>query len=76
MSSDTSIGCNSEVDITLVPWQAREEDHDGNMPTDISVDPDACQWLPLNPSDGTNLTGIFLFRDALCQCMHVGCVCA
>ncbi|XP_077165864.1 ral GTPase-activating protein subunit alpha-2 isoform X2 [Paroedura picta] len=56
VSSDTSIGCNSEVDITLVPWQACEEDHDANMPTDISVDPDACHWLPLNPTDGTNLT--------------------
>ncbi|KAL8194292.1 UNVERIFIED_CONTAM: hypothetical protein K2H54_013289, partial [Gekko kuhli] len=56
VSSDTSIGYNSEVDITLVPWQACEEDHDAHMPTDISVDPDACHWLPLNPSDGTNLT--------------------
>ncbi|XP_060109652.1 ral GTPase-activating protein subunit alpha-2 isoform X2 [Heteronotia binoei] len=56
VSSDMSIGYNSEVDITLVPWQACEEDHDANMPTDISVDPDTCHWLPLNPSDGTNLT--------------------
>ncbi|XP_054840471.1 ral GTPase-activating protein subunit alpha-2 isoform X2 [Eublepharis macularius] len=56
VSSDTSIGCNCDVDITLAPWQACEEDHDANIPADISVDPDARHWLPLSPSDGTNLT--------------------
>nr|XP_056718255.1 ral GTPase-activating protein subunit alpha-2 [Euleptes europaea] len=56
VSSDTSIGCHSEVDINLVPWQVCEEDQDASMPADVSVDPDACPWLPLNPSDVTNLT--------------------
>ncbi|XP_066479079.1 ral GTPase-activating protein subunit alpha-2 isoform X1 [Tiliqua scincoides] len=56
VSSDTSIGFNGEVDITLVPWQACEENHCVNMPADISVDPDSRHWLHLGPSDSTNLT--------------------
>ncbi|XP_062986246.1 ral GTPase-activating protein subunit alpha-2 isoform X2 [Elgaria multicarinata webbii] len=54
--SDTSIGYNNDVDITLAPWQACEENQDVNMPSDISVDPDARHWLHLNPSNATNLT--------------------
>ncbi|XP_077789672.1 ral GTPase-activating protein subunit alpha-2 isoform X2 [Podarcis muralis] len=56
VSSDTSIGYNNEVDITLAPWQACEENPDVNIPADICVDPDACQWLHLSPSGVTNLT--------------------
>uniref|UniRef100_A0A8D0DY11 Ral GTPase activating protein catalytic subunit alpha 2 n=1 Tax=Salvator merianae TaxID=96440 RepID=A0A8D0DY11_SALMN len=55
-SSDTSIGYNNEVDITMTPWQTCEENHDVDMPADISVDPDACHWLHMSPSDATNLT--------------------
>lgn len=60
MSSDTSIGFNSEVDITLAPWQTCEENHYTNMSADISVDPDSRHWLHLSPSDATNLTGIYI----------------
>ncbi|XP_042317654.1 ral GTPase-activating protein subunit alpha-2 isoform X2 [Sceloporus undulatus] len=56
ISSDTSIGYNNEVDITMAPWQSCEENHDVNMPAEMSVDPDGCHWLHLNPSDATNLT--------------------
>uniref|UniRef100_A0ABM5GA47 Ral GTPase-activating protein subunit alpha-2 isoform X1 n=1 Tax=Pogona vitticeps TaxID=103695 RepID=A0ABM5GA47_9SAUR len=55
-SSDTSIGYNNEVDISLAPCQTSEENHDSDLPTEISVDPDGCHWLHLNPSDATNLT--------------------
>ncbi|XP_037261304.1 ral GTPase-activating protein subunit alpha-2 isoform X2 [Falco biarmicus] len=56
VSSDTSIGYNNEVEITLIPWQASEEDHEVNASADICVDPDAPRWLQLSPSDTANLT--------------------
>ncbi|XP_008107296.1 ral GTPase-activating protein subunit alpha-2 isoform X3 [Anolis carolinensis] len=56
VSSDTSLGYSNEVDITMAPWQSCEENHDVNIPSEISGDPDACHWLHLNPSDATNLT--------------------
>lgn len=71
VSSDTSIGYNNEVDITLAPWQACEENPDVNIPADICVDPDACQWLHLSPSGVTNLTGMYAQGSVLCVCVVV-----
>ncbi|NXC14793.1 RGPA2 protein, partial [Corythaeola cristata] len=56
VSSDTSIGYNNEVEISLSPWQASEEDHEVNASADVCVDPDAPRWLQLSPSDTANLT--------------------
>ncbi|XP_043400065.1 ral GTPase-activating protein subunit alpha-2 isoform X3 [Chelonia mydas] len=56
VSSDTFIGYNNEVEITLVPWQTCEEEHEVNIPTDVCVDADARHWLQLSPSDAANLT--------------------
>ncbi|XP_067389000.1 ral GTPase-activating protein subunit alpha-2 isoform X4 [Emydura macquarii macquarii] len=56
VGSDTSNGYNNEVEITLVPWQTCEEEHEVNIPTDICVDADAHHWLQLSPSDAANLT--------------------
>ncbi|XP_053102322.1 ral GTPase-activating protein subunit alpha-2 isoform X2 [Hemicordylus capensis] len=56
VTSDTSIGYNNEVDITLSPWQVCEENNYISMPADISVDTDAQHWLNLSPSDATNMT--------------------
>ncbi|KFV70898.1 Ral GTPase-activating protein subunit alpha-2, partial [Dryobates pubescens] len=56
VSSDTSVGYNNEVEITLMPWQASEEDHEVNASEDVCVDADAPRWLQLSPSDTANLT--------------------
>ncbi|XP_025057749.1 ral GTPase-activating protein subunit alpha-2 isoform X1 [Alligator sinensis] len=55
-SSDTSFGYNNDVDITLLPWQTCEEDHEVNTTTDVCADPDVRHWLQLSPSDAANLT--------------------
>ncbi|KFV19110.1 Ral GTPase-activating protein subunit alpha-2, partial [Tauraco erythrolophus] len=56
VSSDTSIGDGTDVEISLVPWQAAEGDHDVHASADVGVDPDAPRWLQLSPSDAANLT--------------------
>ncbi|XP_064001784.1 ral GTPase-activating protein subunit alpha-2 isoform X4 [Pogoniulus pusillus] len=56
VSSDTSVGYNNEVEISLIPWQAPEEDHEVNATEDVCVDADAPRWLQLSPSDTANLT--------------------
>uniref|UniRef100_A0A8C8RVU2 Ral GTPase activating protein catalytic subunit alpha 2 n=1 Tax=Pelusios castaneus TaxID=367368 RepID=A0A8C8RVU2_9SAUR len=56
VGSDTSNGYNNEVEITLVPWQTCEEEHEVSKPTDICVDADAHHWLQLSSSDAANLT--------------------
>ncbi|XP_074920611.1 ral GTPase-activating protein subunit alpha-2 isoform X5 [Chelonoidis abingdonii] len=56
VSSDTFIGYNNEVEITLVPWQTCEEEHEVNIPTDVCLDADARHWLQLSPKDAANLT--------------------
>ncbi|NWZ64635.1 RGPA2 protein, partial [Acrocephalus arundinaceus] len=55
MSSDTSLGCAADVDITLVAWQAAEDDSEAEPGT--GVDPAAPHWLQLSPSqEPANLT--------------------
>ncbi|RMC08055.1 hypothetical protein DUI87_15528 [Hirundo rustica rustica] len=55
VSSDTSLGCAADVDITLVAWQAVEDDSEAGLGT--GVDPVAPRWLQLSPSqEPTNLT--------------------
>ncbi|XP_039182084.1 ral GTPase-activating protein subunit alpha-2 isoform X3 [Crotalus tigris] len=53
ISSDTSIGYNSEMGMSLATWQTCEENNDVSMHADISVDPDAHQWLAANFSDSS-----------------------
>lgn len=48
ISSDTSIGYNNEMGMSLATWQTCEENNDVSMHADISVDPDAHQWLAAN----------------------------
>ncbi|KAJ7338337.1 hypothetical protein JRQ81_011317, partial [Phrynocephalus forsythii] len=71
-SSDTSIGYSNEVDIALAPWQTSEENHDAGLPAEISVDPDGCHWLHLNPSDATNLTDSSEFLAEDCSIIAGG----
>uniref|UniRef100_F6UGT4 Ral GTPase-activating protein subunit alpha/beta N-terminal domain-containing protein n=1 Tax=Monodelphis domestica TaxID=13616 RepID=F6UGT4_MONDO len=56
VSSDTSLGYNNEVEITMNPWHPFEEDQELNTPTDVTVDSDARHWLQLSPTDAANLT--------------------
>ncbi|XP_020844956.1 ral GTPase-activating protein subunit alpha-2 [Phascolarctos cinereus] len=56
VSSDTSLGYNNEVEITMNPWHPFEEDPELNTPTDVAVDSDARHWLQLSPTDAANLT--------------------
>ncbi|KFO76188.1 Ral GTPase-activating protein subunit alpha-2, partial [Cuculus canorus] len=56
VSSEASIGCNNEVEMALLPWQASEDDHEVNASADVCVEPDAPRWLQLSPSDAANLT--------------------
>ncbi|XP_034267645.1 ral GTPase-activating protein subunit alpha-2 isoform X2 [Pantherophis guttatus] len=53
ISSDTSIGYNNEMGMSLATWQTCEENNDISMHADISVDPDAHQWLATNFSDSS-----------------------
>ncbi|NXV05177.1 RGPA2 protein, partial [Cettia cetti] len=53
VSSDTSLGCAADVDITLVAWQGAEDDPEAGPGTD----PVAPRWLQLSPSqEPANLT--------------------
>ncbi|XP_013914317.1 PREDICTED: ral GTPase-activating protein subunit alpha-2 [Thamnophis sirtalis] len=53
ISSDTSIGYNHEMGMSLATWQTCEENNDISMHADISVDPEAHQWLATNFSDSS-----------------------
>ncbi|XP_029449620.1 ral GTPase-activating protein subunit alpha-2 isoform X2 [Rhinatrema bivittatum] len=57
ISSDISSGYNNEAEVSMMPWQTSEEDHDVHTPTDVAIDSDARHWLQLSPSDATTLTG-------------------
>ncbi|NWT60573.1 RGPA2 protein, partial [Erythrocercus mccallii] len=55
VSSDTSLGCAADVDITLVAWQGAEDDPEAGLGT--GADPAAPRWLQLSPSqEPANLT--------------------
>ncbi|NXQ29636.1 RGPA2 protein, partial [Alaudala cheleensis] len=55
VSSDASLGCAADVDITLVAWQAAEDDPEAGP--GMGADPAAPRWLQLSPSqEPTNLT--------------------
>ncbi|KFQ21463.1 Ral GTPase-activating protein subunit alpha-2, partial [Merops nubicus] len=56
VSSDTSAGYSSEVEIALGPWQAPGDPQEGHAPADVCLEPDAPRWLQLSPSDTANLT--------------------
>ncbi|XP_062969665.1 ral GTPase-activating protein subunit alpha-2 isoform X2 [Cynocephalus volans] len=55
-SSDTALGCNNELELSMSPWQTCEEDAELNTPTDVVADTDARHWLQLSPTDASNLT--------------------
>ncbi|XP_008839533.1 ral GTPase-activating protein subunit alpha-2 isoform X2 [Nannospalax galili] len=55
-SSDTAVGCSTEPDVAMSPWQNCEEDPELNTPTDAVADSDARHWLQLSPTDASNLT--------------------
>ncbi|XP_014110135.1 PREDICTED: ral GTPase-activating protein subunit alpha-2 [Pseudopodoces humilis] len=53
LSSDTSLGCATDVDAALVAWQAAEDEPEAGTGTD----PAAPRWLQLSPSqEPANLT--------------------
>ncbi|XP_058690884.1 ral GTPase-activating protein subunit alpha-2 isoform X2 [Poecile atricapillus] len=53
LSSDTSLGCATDVDAALVAWQAAEDEPEAGT----GVDPAAPRWLQLSPSqEPANLT--------------------
>ncbi|XP_059976075.1 ral GTPase-activating protein subunit alpha-2 isoform X3 [Mesoplodon densirostris] len=56
VSSDPALGCNTEAEPSLSPWQMCEEDPELNTPTDAVTDSDARHWLQLSPTDASNLT--------------------
>lgn len=57
ISSDTSIGYSNEMGVSLATWQTCEENNEISMHADISVDPDAHQWL------ATNFSGMYVKRE-------------
>nr|XP_030728333.1 ral GTPase-activating protein subunit alpha-2 isoform X2 [Globicephala melas] len=56
VSSDPALGCNTEAELSLSPWQICEEDPELSTPTDAVTDSDARHWLQLSPTDASNLT--------------------
>ncbi|XP_066869897.1 ral GTPase-activating protein subunit alpha-2 isoform X1 [Kogia breviceps] len=56
VSSDPALGCNTEAELSLNPWQICEEDPELITPTDAVTDSDARHWLQLSPTDASNLT--------------------
>ncbi|KFP83986.1 Ral GTPase-activating protein subunit alpha-2, partial [Acanthisitta chloris] len=58
VSSDTSLGYGADAEITLMPWQVAEDDHEVNVEVrpEVCVDPGTPRWLQLSPSDTANLT--------------------
>uniref|UniRef100_A0A8C5J372 Ral GTPase activating protein catalytic alpha subunit 2 n=1 Tax=Junco hyemalis TaxID=40217 RepID=A0A8C5J372_JUNHY len=57
VSSDTSLGCAADVDITLVAWQAAEDEPEAGPAAGAGGDPAAPRWLQLSPSqEPANLT--------------------
>nr|XP_045742177.2 ral GTPase-activating protein subunit alpha-2 [Mirounga angustirostris] len=56
ISSDTALGYNNEVELSMSPWPTCEEDPELNTPTDGVTDSDARHWLQLSPTDASNLT--------------------
>ncbi|XP_059978376.1 ral GTPase-activating protein subunit alpha-2 isoform X3 [Lagenorhynchus albirostris] len=56
VSSDPALGCNTEAELSLSPWQICEEDPELSTPTDPVTDSDARHWLQLSPTDASNLT--------------------
>nr|XP_033792148.1 ral GTPase-activating protein subunit alpha-2 isoform X2 [Geotrypetes seraphini] len=57
VNSDISNGYSNEAEVSLMPWQTNEEDHDDHTLTDDAIDSDTQHWLQLSPSDVTTLTG-------------------
>ena len=57
VSSDPALGCSTEAELSLSPWQICEEDPELSTPTDAVTDSDARHWLQLSPTDASNLTG-------------------
>uniref|UniRef100_A0A8D2PJS4 Ral GTPase activating protein catalytic subunit alpha 2 n=1 Tax=Zosterops lateralis melanops TaxID=1220523 RepID=A0A8D2PJS4_ZOSLA len=71
MSSDTSLGCAADVDITLVAWQAAEDDPEARLGT--GADPVTPHWLQLSPSqEPTNLTDSSEFLADNCSIIAGG----
>ncbi|KAM9683037.1 ral GTPase-activating protein subunit alpha-2 isoform 1-T1 [Dama dama] len=56
VSSDPTLGCSAEAELSLSPWQTCEEDPDLSPPADSVTDADARHWLQLRPTDASNLT--------------------
>eukprot|EP00069_Balaena_mysticetus_P007216 bmy_05347T0 len=56
VSSDPALGCSTEAELSLSPWQICEEDPELSTPTDAVTDSDARHWLQLSPTDASNLT--------------------
>lgn len=52
-------GYSRDAEIYLMPWQNSDEDPEIGTPTDVTIDPDARQWLQLSPADAAPLTGIY-----------------
>lgn len=57
VSSDPTLGCSTEAELSLSHWQTCEEDPDLSPPADTVTDADARHWLQLRPTDASNLTG-------------------
>ncbi|KAI4575457.1 hypothetical protein MJG53_011660 [Ovis ammon polii x Ovis aries] len=56
VSSDPTLGCSTEAELSLSHWQTCEEDPDLSPPADTVTDTDARHWLQLRPTDASNLT--------------------
>ncbi|KAB0396547.1 hypothetical protein E2I00_009888, partial [Balaenoptera physalus] len=56
VSSDPALGCSTEAELSLSPWQICEEDPELSTSTDAVTDSDARHWLQLSPTDASNLT--------------------
>uniref|UniRef100_A0A8C0A6W4 Ral GTPase-activating protein subunit alpha/beta N-terminal domain-containing protein n=1 Tax=Bos mutus grunniens TaxID=30521 RepID=A0A8C0A6W4_BOSMU len=56
VSSDPTLGCSTEAELSLSHWQTCEEDPDLSPPADTVTDADARHWLQLRPTDASNLT--------------------
>ncbi|NXO93305.1 RGPA2 protein, partial [Certhia brachydactyla] len=57
VSSDASLGCAADVDITLVAWQAAEDDPEAGTAAGMGGDAAAPRWFQLSPSqEPANLT--------------------
>ncbi|KAM9058638.1 ral GTPase-activating protein subunit alpha-2 isoform 7-T9 [Megaptera novaeangliae] len=62
VSSDPALGCSTEAELSLSPWQICEEDPELSTSTDAVTDSDARHWLQLSPTDASNLTGMEKLR--------------